>query len=158
MWGEKVAELPLGHNDEWTTGPPSTKLGRGLRFQGDLVGSEDLYIDGEAEGTLQLDGSHLTVGPNGRVRADVVARVVTVLGHLEGEIRATERAEIRKTGSLRGNLVTAKLAIEEGAEFRGSVDIVKLAGAEESTPPIRRKSVGRERIETRVARQGQTQN
>ena len=101
------------------------QIGKSLKLKGEITGSEDLYIDGQVEGTVELKENSLTVGPNGKVHADVSARSITILGHLQGNVRAGERIEIRKTGSLEGDLSTARIVIEDGAVFRGSIDIVK---------------------------------
>ena len=104
---------------------PSTHFGKGLKIKGEISGGEDTYIDGEVEGTIDLSQSCLTIGPNGDVRAHVKVRSVTVLGRLEGSVTAAEKIEIRKTGSLEGDLVTPRIVIEDGAVFRGNIDIVK---------------------------------
>ncbi len=103
----------------------AAQLGKSLKVKGEIAGSEDLYIDGEVEGRITLQGNNLTIGPNGNVRAEVTAQSITVLGRLQGNVHAADRVEIRKTGSLEGDLVTARIAIEEDAVFRGSIDIVK---------------------------------
>ena len=100
-------------------------IGKSLKVKGTITGHEDLYVDGEIEGTVELEENSLTVGPNGNVSADVKARDITVLGRLTGNVRAGERIEIRKTGSLEGDLTTSRIVIEDGAVFRGSIDIVK---------------------------------
>ena len=104
---------------------PSTHIGKGLKIKGEISGGEDTYIDGEVEGTIDLNQNCLTIGPNGDVRAHVKVRSITVLGRLEGSVTAAEKIEIRKTGSLEGDLVTPRIVIEDGAVFRGSIDIVK---------------------------------
>jgi cytoskeletal protein CcmA (bactofilin family) len=96
----------------------AAQLGKSLKVKGEIAGSEDLYIDGEVEGKITLQGNNLTIGPNGNVRAEVTAHSITVLGRLQGNVRAADRVEIRKTGSLEGDLVTARIAIEEDAVFR----------------------------------------
>ncbi len=101
------------------------QIGKSLRLKGEITGSEDLLIDGEVEGAIELKENSLTVGPNGNVKADVSARAITVQGHLCGNVRAGEKIEISKTGSLEGDLSTARIVIEDGAVFRGSIDIVK---------------------------------
>ncbi len=101
------------------------QIGKSLKLKGEITGSGDLYIDGEVEGSVELKENSLTVGPNGRVHADVSARSITILGRLHGNVKAGERIEIRKTGSLEGDLTTARIVIEDGAVFRGSIDIVK---------------------------------
>ena len=100
-------------------------IGKSLKIKGTVTGHEDLYVDGDIEGTVELVENSLTVGPNGKVNADVTARDITVLGKLTGNVHAGERIEIRKTGSLEGDLTTSRIVIEDGAVFRGSIDIVK---------------------------------
>jgi cytoskeletal protein CcmA (bactofilin family) len=101
------------------------QVGKSLHLKGEITGSEDLFIDGEVEGTVELKDNNLTIGPNGNVHADVQARSITVLGRLHGNVRAGDKVEIRKTGSLEGDLATARIIIEDGAVFRGSIDIVQ---------------------------------
>ena len=98
-------------------------IGKSLLVKGELSGSEDLYIDGEVEGTVELKEHNLTVGPNGRVRANLHAKEVTVLGKVQGNVRASDKLEIRKSGSMVGDIVTARITIEDGAYFKGSIDI-----------------------------------
>ena len=112
----------------------AAQLGKSLKVKGEINGSEDLYIDGEVDGKITLQGNNLTIGPNGNVRAQVTAHSITILGRLEGNVRAADRVEIRKTGSLEGDLVTARIAIEEDAVFRGSIDIVKPGAKQADTP------------------------
>jgi cytoskeletal protein CcmA (bactofilin family) len=100
-------------------------LGKSVKVKGEIYGSEDLLVDGEVDGKITLKGNNLTIGPNGNVKAEVIAHSITVLGRLKGNVQAADRVEIRKTGSLEGDLVTARIAIEEDAVFRGSIDIVK---------------------------------
>jgi cytoskeletal protein CcmA (bactofilin family) len=100
-------------------------IGKSVKVKGEIAGSEDLLVDGEVEGKITLKDNNLTIGPNGNVRAEVTAHSITVLGRLVGNVRAADRVEIRKTGSLEGDMVTARIAIEEDAVFRGSIDIVK---------------------------------
>ncbi len=109
-------------------------IGKSLKIKGAVTGHEDLYVDGEIEGTVELVENSLTIGPNGNVNADVTARDITVLGKLTGNVRAGERIEIRKTGSLEGDLTTTRIVIEDGAVFRGSIDIVKPDQAGKPTP------------------------
>ena len=117
------------------SGRAQAQIGKALKLKGEMTGSEDVYVDGEVEGTVELRENNLTVGPNGNVRANVKARSITVLGRLEGNVQAGERIEIRKTGSLQGDLVTPRIVIEDGAVFRGSIDILKPAAPEKPVPP-----------------------
>lgn len=98
-------------------------IGRSVMVKGELSGSEDLFIDGQVEGTIELRGNNLTIGPHGQVKANVNAKDVTVQGKLEGNIQASERAELKKTAVAVGDIVTQRVAIEEGAFFKGKVEV-----------------------------------
>jgi cytoskeletal protein CcmA (bactofilin family) len=102
-------------------------IGRSVFIKGELSGSEDLYIDGNVEGNIELPGSNLMVGPNGRVRAGIRARGVIIEGKVDGDIEATERVELRKTAVLMGSIVTQRVSIEDGAYFKGGVDVKRQA-------------------------------
>jgi len=109
-------------------------IGKSLAVKGQISGTEDLYIDGEVEGTVELKDHNITVGPNGRVNANLHGRDVVVLGRVKGNIRAVDRLEIRKTGSLMGDIITARVVIEDGAYFKGSIDIQKPGAKAEAAP------------------------
>jgi cytoskeletal protein CcmA (bactofilin family) len=98
-------------------------LGSSLRVKGDISGTEDLLIDGAIEGLIQLVGRKLTVGTTAKLTADINARDVVVYGYVKGNVHATGKIEIRKGGSVNGNLTTAQILIEDGADFRGSIEI-----------------------------------
>jgi cytoskeletal protein CcmA (bactofilin family) len=98
-------------------------LGSSLRVKGEISGTEDLLIDGAIEGLIQLDGRKLTVGSTAKLTADIKARDVVVYGYVKGNVRATGKIEIKKGGSVNGNLTTAQILIEDGADFRGSIEI-----------------------------------
>ena len=100
-------------------------LGRSVVVSGELSGAEDLLIEGQLEGTIRLQEHTLTVGQHGQVKAEVNARQVIVLGTVHGNITARDRIEIRKTGHVVGDLVSAGVAIEEGAYFKGSIEILR---------------------------------
>ncbi|HEY7680791.1 MAG TPA: polymer-forming cytoskeletal protein [Terriglobia bacterium] len=100
-------------------------IGKSVVIRGELSGSEDLYIDGQVEGSIELREHHLTVGPNGRVQANINAKEVVIQGSVKGNVKAIDRVEIRKSGSLAGDLVAARVVIEDGAFFKGSIDIQK---------------------------------
>jgi cytoskeletal protein CcmA (bactofilin family) len=102
-------------------------IGKSVVIKGELSGSEDLYVDGTVEGTIQLQGNNLVIGPNGHVHADVNAKGVVVEGKLEGNIRASDRVELRKSAVIVGDIGTQRIAIEDGAYFKGKVDIQKEA-------------------------------
>jgi cytoskeletal protein CcmA (bactofilin family) len=97
-------------------------IGKSVVIKGELSGSEDLYLDGEVEGTIELRGNSLTVGPNGRVRANTQAKEVLVHGKVNGNIRA-DRVELKKSALVSGEIITQRIVIEDGAFFKGGIDI-----------------------------------
>jgi cytoskeletal protein CcmA (bactofilin family) len=104
-------------------------IGKSVIIKGEMSGNEDIYIDGQVEGNIHLLGNSLTVGPNGRVHASIAAKNVTVGGSLEGNIQASERTELRKTAVVNGDVQTRRIAIEEGAYFKGKLEILSEAKA-----------------------------
>ncbi len=100
-------------------------IGKSVVVKGELSGSEDLVVDGEVEGSIALRGQSLTIGPNGRVRANIEARNVILHGRVDGDIQASDRVELRKSASLSGDITTARISIEDGAFFKGTIDIQK---------------------------------
>jgi cytoskeletal protein CcmA (bactofilin family) len=96
-----------------------------LVLKGEITGREDLAIDGEVEGTLHLAGARVTVGPAGRVRAYIFAREIVVQGKLSGDLRADERIEIGRSGSLEGSAAAKRIAVEEGATIAGLVEVLR---------------------------------
>lgn len=100
-------------------------IGKSVVVKGELSGSEDLYLDGEVEGSIELRSHSLTIGPNGRVRANVFAKDVVVHGKVDGNVRGSDRVELRKTAVLNGDITTQRIVIEDGAYFKGSIDIQK---------------------------------
>jgi cytoskeletal protein CcmA (bactofilin family) len=115
-----------------TTPSGSTaRLGASLHIKGEISGNEDLHIDGSVEGLVQLDDRKLTVGATAKLTADVVAREVVVYGSVKGNLRARDRIEIKKDGSVVGDLTTARIMIEDGAYFKGSIEIDRSASTNE---------------------------
>ena len=102
-----------------------THIGKSIFVKGTIQGSEDLYVDGKVEGNIDLSKSSLTVGMNGQVQADVTAREVIILGKLSGNVTAVDRVEIRAQGALTGDVTAARISIEDGAFFKGGIDIQK---------------------------------
>ena len=102
-------------------------IGKSVLIKGELSGSEDLYLDGEVEGNIELPGHSLVIGPNGRVRANVHAKDVVVHGKVDGNLRATEKVELKKSALLNGDIFTQRIIIEDGAFFKGAIDIQKAA-------------------------------
>lgn len=106
------------------TGEQAT-IGKSLMIKGEVTGSESLYIDGRIEGTITLPGNRVTVGRNGQVAANISAREIVVLGKVRGNCQASDRIDIRSEGSLTGDVVAARISIEDGAFFKGGIDIRK---------------------------------
>ena len=106
-------------------------IGQSVVIKGELSCGEDLYIDGQVEGTINPKGNRLTIGPNGRVKANVTARVVVVQGKLEGNIQASDRVDLRQSAVVMGDIATQRISIDEGAYFKGSLNIQKEAPTKE---------------------------
>ncbi|HEY6128985.1 MAG TPA: polymer-forming cytoskeletal protein [Candidatus Acidoferrum sp.] len=98
---------------------------QGIRIKGEITGKEDLFIDGSLEGKLDLGNASVTVGPNGKVKADISAREVIVRGNVDGKIEGTERVQLWNSGRVTGEVRTERLAIEDGALLRGKVEAGK---------------------------------
>jgi cytoskeletal protein CcmA (bactofilin family) len=115
-------------------------IGRSFVIKGELDSSEDLTIEGHVEGKIELRDHTLTVGPNGRIKAQVFAKAVVVLGELTGNINASEKVDIRDNGSVDGDVVAPRVAIAESAHFQGSVDMQCKDAAVPGfvTPPVSR--------------------
>jgi cytoskeletal protein CcmA (bactofilin family) len=107
-----------------STGEQAT-IGKGLFIKGEINGSESLFIDGKVEGSVNLPGNRVTVGRNGQVSASINAREIVVLGKVRGNVSATDRVDIRAEGSLSGDVSAARISIEDGAYFKGGIDIRK---------------------------------
>jgi len=103
-------------------------IGKSVVIKGELNGSEDLTIEGHVEGKIELKDHVLTIGPNGKIKAQVFAKSVIVLGEVNGNVTASEKVDIRDGGSVDGDIVSPRVAIAEGAHFRGSVDMQRKAG------------------------------
>ena len=122
------AMRPLSTSPSGTT----ARLGASLHVKGEISGNEDLHIDGSVEGLVQLEDRKLTVGASAKLTADVVAREVVVYGSVKGNLRARDRIEIKKDGSVVGDLTTARIMIEDGAYFKGSIEIDRTASANDT--------------------------
>lgn len=113
-----------------TPKPPRTAhemllIGKSIAIKGEVSCDEDLFIDGQVEGAIDPKGNRLTIGPNGRVKAALVARAVVVQGEVEGNIQANERVELKGSAVVVGDIVTQRISIDEGACIKGSVDLRK---------------------------------
>jgi cytoskeletal protein CcmA (bactofilin family) len=124
--GLRVEETPMNPNDVLRSpaaGGSLARLGTSLHVKGEISGNEDLHVDGSLEGLISLEDRKLTVGASAKVAADVVAREIVVFGNVKGNLRARDRIEIKKDGSVVGDLTTARIMIEDGAYFKGSIEI-----------------------------------
>lgn len=129
----RPAVAPAGAAAPVPTGEQAT-IGKSLIVKGELTGSESLYIDGKVEGAINLPGNRVTVGRNGQVAANIVAREVVVLGKVRGNCQASDRVDIRSEGSLTGDVIAARISIEDGAFFKGGIDIRKPGSADAAKP------------------------
>ena len=126
--------MPVGRVDaDRSAGAAS--IGKAVKINGQIHSKEDLYVDGDVEGIVEAPDHKLTIGPNGTVHATIKAREVVALGSIQGNVEATERIEIRKDAKLVGDIRTARIIIEDGAYFKGSIDIVKPEPAKASAKP-----------------------
>jgi cytoskeletal protein CcmA (bactofilin family) len=113
-------------------GRDMVNIGKSVIIKGELSGSEDLTIEGHVEGRIDLKENVLTIGPNGKIKAEVFAKSVVVLGEVTGNVTASEKVDIRDNGSVDGDIASPRVAIAEGAHFRGSVDMQR-AGQQKAT-------------------------
>src|ERR1043165_389640 len=128
-----ASSAPVANEPVTTPRPVSTTsttadqatIGKSLVIKGEVTGSESLYIDGRVEGSINLSGNRVTVGRNGVVSANINAREIVVLGKVKGNLSASDRVDIRSDGSLTGDVVAARISIEDGAFFKGGIDIRK---------------------------------
>jgi cytoskeletal protein CcmA (bactofilin family) len=125
--GIPMSTLPGRTNEPHFDNPRggSAVLGKSVIVKGQIFSREDLTIDGEVEGTVELQEHRLTVGPNGKVLASIKAKEVVVLGTIHGNVETTDKIDIRKDAKLVGDIKTARVVIEDGAYFKGNIDIVR---------------------------------
>jgi cytoskeletal protein CcmA (bactofilin family) len=111
--------------DQANIGKDQATIGKSLVIKGEVTGSESLYVDGRVEGSINLPGNRMTIGRNGVVAANITAREIVVLGKVRGNLTASDRVDIRGEGSLTGDVVAQRISIEDGAYFKGGIDIRK---------------------------------
>lgn len=112
----------------------AVNIGKSVVIKGELNGSEDLTIEGQVEGKIELRQNVLTIGPNGKIKAEVFAKAVIVLGEVTGDVSATEKVDIRDNGSVDGDITSPRVAIADGAHFRGSIDMQGSGAAQAAKP------------------------
>jgi cytoskeletal protein CcmA (bactofilin family) len=119
-----VSSMPPARFEPENRGGAAT-IGKAVKVVGNIFSREDLYVDGDLDGTVEATENKLTIGPNGTAKATIRAREIVVLGAIQGNVEATDKIEIRKDARLSGDIRTARIIIEDGAYFKGSIDIVK---------------------------------
>ncbi len=115
--------------------PNVAHIGKSVIIKGELSGSEDLYLDGEVEGNIDLHNHNLVIGPNGQVRANVQAKDVVIHGKVNGNVTGAEKVELRKSSLVTGDIKTQRIVIEDGAFFKGAIDIQKAESKVENARP-----------------------
>lgn len=111
-----------------------TVIGKGICIRGEISGAEDFFLDGMIEGNITLDEKRLTIGPNGLAQADIVTGDLVVFGRVEGSVKASSRAELKRTASFTGDLVASRLSIEDSATMQGFVDLTQPAPTPKKAP------------------------
>ncbi len=119
----------------------TVNIGKSVVIKGELSGSEDLTIEGQVDGKIELRQNVLTIGPNGKIKAQVFAKSVVILGEVTGNVTASEKVDIRDNGSVDGDIAAPRVAIAEGAHFRGSIDMQRAGASARSRPRRRRRSL-----------------
>ncbi|UCE88166.1 MAG: polymer-forming cytoskeletal protein [Pseudomonadota bacterium] len=129
-WGNAQDAADAGAGTEHVSSAAQVKpakapatIGASIRFKGDLSGEEDFVIQGRVDGTIHLKKNNLTIGVNGKVHADITASTITVEGELRGDLLGSEKVVIRKTGNVLGNIVSPRVTLEDGAKFKGSIEM-----------------------------------
>jgi cytoskeletal protein CcmA (bactofilin family) len=130
-----VSSMPVGRIEPEPSRGGSATIGKAVKIVGQIYSKEDLFVDGDLEGTVEAMEHKLTIGPNGTVHASVKAREVVALGTIQGNVEAADKIEIRKDAKLVGDIKTARIIIEDGAYFKGSIDIVKPEPARVTAKP-----------------------
>ena len=122
-----AAAAPSASQSHAQFGRDMVNIGKSVVIKGELSGSEDLTIEGHVEGRIDLKDNVLTIGPNGKIKAEIFAKAVVVLGEVTGNVTASDKVDIRDNGSVDGDIISPRVAIAEGAHFRGSVDMQRKA-------------------------------
>jgi cytoskeletal protein CcmA (bactofilin family) len=126
---EPVQRPPVTAGDQAT-------ISKGLVIKGEITGTESLFIDGKVEGSISLPGNRVTVGRNGQVSASIAAREIVILGKVRGNVAASDRVDIRAEGALTGDVAAARISIEDGAFFKGGIDIRKAEAKPAAPAPV----------------------
>lgn len=123
--------------------PPSVKgqalIGSSIKIEGSLSGGEDLFVEGQIDGKIELDQHNVTIGTNGRIKADIHGQSIIVMGEVKGNLYGSEQIILRKSSKVRGNLFAARVSLEDGADFKGSIDMTSKPAVE--AKPLQKNSV-----------------
>ena len=120
-----MSNTTFGNTEPTSPTADLASLGKTVKIEGKIYSAQDLQVDGEVEGTIELPDHKLTVGPNGRIKAEIKVREILVLGSTQGNVQAQEKVEIRSAAKFVGNVKTARIILEDGAYFKGSIEIVR---------------------------------
>ena len=120
-----MSNTTFGNTEPTSLSADLASLGKTVKVQGKIYSGQDLHLDGEVEGTIELPNHKLTVGPHGRIKAEIKVREILVLGSAEGSVQAQEKVEIRSAAKFVGDVKTARIILEDGAYIKGSIDIVR---------------------------------
>ena len=143
-----VAAAPGVNEPRTQLGRDNVNIGKSVIIKGELSGSEDLTIEGHVEGRIDLKDNVLTIGPNGKIKAEVFAKAVVVLGEVTGNVTASEKVDIRDNGSVDGDIASPRVAIAEGAHFRGAVDMQRAGATKAQAKPAAPAAPGQAQPQT----------
>lgn len=141
--GTGAAPRPKSIQASGTAAGESATIGRSITIRGDVTGDEDLYIQGRIEGTVDLKQHNVTVGPEGRVKANIKGRMVTIEGEVDGDVRGQEQVALRAASKVNGDIVAPRVVLEDGASFLGSIDMSGKAPSVQPHEPKPTSSVER---------------
>jgi cytoskeletal protein CcmA (bactofilin family) len=128
-----VSNTTFGNAEAISSSVEVASLGKGVKVEGKIYSAQDLQVEGEVAGTIELPNHKLTVGPHGRIKADIKVREMLVLGRVEGGVQAQEKVEVRSTAQFVGDIKAARIILEDGAYVKGSIDIVRTEASKQVT-------------------------
>jgi cytoskeletal protein CcmA (bactofilin family) len=133
--GVPMQTMPSRYENEPPMPARTATIGKGVSITGQIYSREDLIIDGEIDGTIEANEHKITIGPNGKVKAGIKAKDIVVLGAVQGNVEASDKIDIKKDARLVGDIKTARISIEDGAIFKGSIDIVRTEAPKAAAKP-----------------------
>jgi cytoskeletal protein CcmA (bactofilin family) len=120
-----AAPAPVSHGVSDSAAPDSSRIGAGLKIRGEITGNSDLYLDGEANGKIRINGARVTIGPKGKVQADIDAKEIVVNGSVQGSLKADAKLRLGASSQVDGSLAAPSIGIEDGARFHGKVEVTR---------------------------------